>query len=58
MVLKLGAGQNPDCSIDMGSMHPEVTKFLMAQLEDCSDWYASLSDEIESAYSFFLEDEF
>jgi putative nucleotidyltransferase with HDIG domain len=49
---------NPDCTIDMGAMHPEVVKFLMAQMEDSSDWYANLSDEIEKAHAFFLEDEF
>jgi len=50
--------ENPDCTIDMGAIHPEVGKFLMAQLEDSSDWYANLSDEIEKAHAFFLEDEF
>jgi putative nucleotidyltransferase with HDIG domain len=49
---------NPDCTIDMGAMHPEVVKFLMAQMEDSSDWYANLSDEIEKAHAFFLEGEF
>ena len=50
--------ENPDCTIDMGAMHPEVVKFLMAQMENSSDWYANLSDEIEKAHAFFLEDEF
>jgi putative nucleotidyltransferase with HDIG domain len=50
--------ENPDCNLDMGAMHPEVTKFLMAQLEDSADWYGSLAGEIETAHSFFLEDEF
>ena len=50
--------ENPDCNLDMGAMHPEVTKFLMAQLEDSADWYGSLAGEIETAQSFFLEDEF
>jgi len=50
--------ENPDCTIDMGAMHPEVVKFLMAQMENSSDWYANLSDEIEKAHAFFLEDDF
>ena len=50
--------ENPDCTIDMGAMHPEVVKFLMAQMENSSDWYANLSDEIEKAHAFFLENEF
>jgi len=49
--------ENPDCNLDMDAMHPEVTKFLMAQLEDSADWYGSLAGEIETAQSFFLEDE-
>ena len=49
---------NPDCTLDMGAMHPEVVKFLMAQMEDSSDWYANLTGEIETAHAFFLGDEF
>jgi putative nucleotidyltransferase with HDIG domain len=49
---------NPDCNLDISAMHPEVTKFLMAQLENSADWYAGLAEEIESAHAFFLEDEF
>lgn len=29
--------ENPDCNLDVGAMHPEVTKFLIAQLEDSAD---------------------
>ena len=50
--------ENPDCTIDMGAMHPAVAKFLMSQLEDSSDWYTNLSGEIETAHAFFLGDEF
>ncbi len=50
--------ENPDCNLDISAIHPEVTKFLMAQLEDSADWYAGLAEEIESAHAFFLEDEF
>ena len=50
--------ENPDCNLDLGAMHPDVVQFLMAQMENSSDWYASLAGEIESAHAFFLEDEF
>ena len=50
--------ENPDCTLDMGAMHPEVVKFLMAQMGDSADWYASLTGEIESAHAFFLGEEF
>jgi len=50
--------ENPDCTLDRGAMHPEVDKFLMAQMEDSSDWYANLTGEIETAHAFFLRDEF
>ena len=50
--------ENPDCTLDLGAMHPEVVKFLMAQMENSSDWYANLAGEIETAHDFFLGDEF
>ena len=50
--------EHPDCTLDMGAMHPEVVKFLMAQIENTSDWYANLAGEIEAAHAFFLADEF
>ena len=50
--------ENPDCTLDRGAMHPEVDKFLMAQMENSSDWYANLAGEIETAHAFFLGDEF
>ena len=50
--------ENPDCPPDMGAMHPQVVKFLMAQMEDSSDWYANLAGEIETAHAFFLGEEF
>jgi putative nucleotidyltransferase with HDIG domain len=50
--------ENPDCTIDMSQLHPDAVKFLMGQLEDISDWYYSLTDEIEAAYSLFLDSEF
>ena len=50
--------ENPDCTLDMGAMHPEVVKFLMAQMGDSADWYANLAGEIETARAFFLEEAF
>jgi len=50
--------ESPDCSVDISAMHPEAVKFLMDRLENAGDWYASLADEIEAAYSFFLDSEF
>jgi hypothetical protein len=50
--------ENPDCAIDMATLHPDAVKFLMRHLEDIADWYHSLTDEIEAAYSLFLEPEF
>ncbi len=49
---------NPDCEIDMATMHPDVAKFLMAQPEDIGDWYHSLTEEIEAAHSLFLDPNF
>ena len=50
--------ENPDCNLDMGAMHPEVMKFLMAQIENSANWYANLTGEIEAAHAFFLEEAF
>jgi len=50
--------ENPECAIDMAALHPNAVKFLMDQLEDISDWYYGLTDEIEAAYSLFLVPEF
>jgi putative nucleotidyltransferase with HDIG domain len=50
--------ENPECAIDMAALHPNAVKFLMDQLEDISDWYYGLTDEIEAAYSLFLDSEF
>ena len=50
--------KNPGRSIDMSTLHPFAVKFLMTQLEDTSDWYQSLTEEIEAAYSLFLDPEF
>ena len=50
--------QNPDCEIEMATMHPNAVRFLMEQLEDIGDWYHHLTEEIEAAYSLFLDPEF
>ena len=50
--------KNPDCVIDPATMHPNAVKFLMDQVEDIGDWYDSLTEEIEAAYSLFLDPEF
>jgi putative nucleotidyltransferase with HDIG domain len=49
--------ENPDCAIDLTTIHPEAVKFLMTQMEDTADWYAGLTEEIEAAYALFLEQE-
>ena len=46
---------DPDLRLDLSKMHPEVTKFMMNMMEDVGDWYTGLADEIEAAYTFFLE---
>ncbi|MEJ2169761.1 MAG: hypothetical protein P8X90_30010 [Desulfobacterales bacterium] len=50
--------ENPECAIDLTTIHPEAVKFLMRQLENTADWYSSLAGEIEAAYELFLEQEF
>ena len=48
--------EDPDCAIDMTAMHPEAVKFLMQQMKDTADWYSGLTEEIEAAYSLFLDE--
>jgi putative nucleotidyltransferase with HDIG domain len=47
--------EDPELRLDMTSMHPDATKFMMNVVEDVSDWYVGLTEEIEQAYSFFLD---
>lgn len=47
--------EDPDCAIDMTALHPEAVKFLMQQMKDTADWYSGLTEEIEAAYSLFLD---
>lgn len=49
--------KNPDCEIDMAAVHPDAVNFLLEQLEDSRDWYSHLTNEIEAAYSIFLDSE-
>lgn len=44
-----------DCILDLSAMHPHAVKFMMQHMDDVSDWYSSLTGEIEDAYAFFLE---
>jgi putative nucleotidyltransferase with HDIG domain len=46
---------DPELNIDLSVMHPEAVKFMMNIVEDVSDWYTGLTEEIESAYAFFLD---
>ncbi len=46
---------DPELRLDLSTMHPDVIKFMMDMMEDVGDWYTGLTDEIEAAYSFFLE---
>jgi hypothetical protein len=39
-------------------MHPDVVKFMMNMMDDIGDWYTGLTDEIEAAYTLFLETDF
>jgi putative nucleotidyltransferase with HDIG domain len=46
---------DPDCVLDLSAMNPQAVKFMMRHMDDVSDWYSSLTGEIENAYAFFLE---
>jgi putative nucleotidyltransferase with HDIG domain len=46
---------DPDCKIDTATMNPDVLNFMLSMVEDIGGWYASIADEIEGAYDFFLE---
>ena len=46
---------DPELRLDLSQMHPDVVKFMMNMMEDIGDWYTGLTDEIEAAYSLFLE---
>ena len=46
---------NPDCIIDIAALHPDARKLVMKSLSDVGGWYAGIAEEIESAYSFFLD---
>ena len=44
-----------DLRMDLSTMHPDAVKFMMNLVEDVSDWYNGLTEEIEEAYAFFLD---
>jgi putative nucleotidyltransferase with HDIG domain len=41
--------------MDLSKMPPDAVSFIMNLMEDVSDWYSELINEIESAYASFLE---
>ena len=47
--------EDPELRLDMAAMHPDAAKYMMNLVEDVSDWYVGLTEEIEQAYAFFLE---
>jgi putative nucleotidyltransferase with HDIG domain len=49
---------DPELRLDLSKMHPDVVKFMMNMMEDIGDWYTGLTDEIEAAYTLFLETDF
>ncbi|MEE4264762.1 MAG: HDOD domain-containing protein [Desulfobacteraceae bacterium] len=49
---------DPELRLDLSEMHPDVVKFMMNMMEDIGDWYTGLTDEIEAAYTLFLETDF
>jgi len=46
--------ENRDCVIDLAALHPDGRKFIMSAVQNVGDFYASIAEEIESAYAFFL----
>lgn len=46
---------DPELRLDISKIHPDNVKFMMNLMENIGDWYAGLTNEIEDAYSFFLE---
>jgi putative nucleotidyltransferase with HDIG domain len=47
--------EDPELRLDMAALHPDAVRFMMNLVEDVADWYVGLTEEIEEAYSFFLE---
>jgi putative nucleotidyltransferase with HDIG domain len=47
---------DPECLIDLSSLHPDARKFMMTAMDSIGDWYSGIIAEIEQAYAFFLED--
>ena len=49
--------KDPELNIDLAAMHKDAAKFMMGLVEDVSDWYEGLIEEIEAAHAFFLEED-
>jgi putative nucleotidyltransferase with HDIG domain len=47
--------EDPELRLDMTALHPDAVKFMMNLVEDVANWYVGLTEEIEQAYSFFLD---
>jgi putative nucleotidyltransferase with HDIG domain len=45
---------DPECVIDFSMLHPDARKLMMGALKNVADFYSSIANEIEAAYSFFL----
>ena len=45
---------DPNCNIDLSSMHPAASKFLKNQLGDVDSWFVEIENDIQSSYEFFL----
>jgi putative nucleotidyltransferase with HDIG domain len=52
-----GYDYDPELRLELSKIHPDVVKFMMDMMENVGDWYSGLTEEIESAYGFFLETE-
>ena len=44
------------CPTELSDMHPDAAELIGGQLDTVSDWYPKLTEEIESACKFFLEE--
>lgn len=49
--------RTPEKPIDISAVHPDAVEMLGFYMENTSEWYIKLKDEIESACHFFLKQE-
>jgi hypothetical protein len=47
--------KDAELNIDLSGIHNDAAKFMTSMVEDVGDWYEGLIEEIEAAYTFFLE---